>query len=234
MPVAGSIGDGLVQHAPHADDRLAGRRRGVGAHFEHVAVPPSAARGQVDHGLLAGEPGAPGGRAARAVVDRPAQRGPRAHPAPAAEAERRRAARRREGLARRRRRVIARGREDRAREPALVIAHQRDFETARRRPRAATTPMPSWALGRRGAVRHRVAGPGVGPVLEAFRQVDQRQAGLEILDGPERAVGTRHEPRCAASRPGAACLERRQHGDERGRAREETRGDCMCDGMPAF
>ncbi len=216
-------GDGLVQHAAHADDRLGRRPGGVRAHLEHVAVPPPAARGQVDHGFLAAQPRAPGRRAARAVVDRPAERGPRAHPAPAAERQRRRAARRRERLPGRRRRVIARRREDRAREPALVIAHQRDLEilaAAFRRDDAHAVVR----VGCRGAVRHHVAGPGIGAVLEAFRQVDQRQAGLEIGHGPQRSVRTRHESRLARTGTGSrtARLERRQHGDERCRPREES------------
>ena len=120
--------DRLVLHATHGDDGLAGRRRRVRAHLEHVSVLASALRSQVNDGFLATEPRAPGRRTARAVVDRSAERRNRTDPFPAAKPQRRRAARRREAMLQGCRSVVTRRRQDRTRDCALVVAHQRDFE----------------------------------------------------------------------------------------------------------
>ncbi len=212
--------DRLVQHPTHADDRLAGRRRGIGAHLEDIAVLAPAARREVDDRFLAGEPGAPGRRAARAVVDRPAERWLCARPTPAAESERRRAARRRERLAGRGHRVIACGRQDRTRERPLVVANQGDFRLAVDAPRGDDAHAVVGAR-RRGAVRHGVAGPGVGAVLEAFRQENQRQAGLEVCDRPERAVRTQDEARFTGRGGGAARVQGGERRHQRRRARKK-------------
>ncbi len=120
-------GDGLVQHPSHVHDRPSGRLLRIFPDLEYVAVTPPAFRAQINDGLFASEPGAPGRHAARAVVDRAAKRRLGADPPAASKTERRRAACGGEDLPRRRRGVVTRGRKNRVCNRALVIAHEDDF-----------------------------------------------------------------------------------------------------------
>ena len=184
----GVDGDGFVAEAAHVAQRH--RLGGAGGgHVEAVAVLLGvvAVGVQAVGGFLAGDPGVPGRGAAGAVADRAGDRGPARQPFLLFGGEHE------VGRAAVALRIVgqAGGCEGAGRAALFVVAHQHELV-------GVGSDHGHAVVQARGgyAIAHHVAGPAEGPVAEALRQLQQRQAGRFVGHRGERtvvgAVGQRH------------------------------------------